>query len=89
MRKRILPIGTVVKLKEDSSIKFMVVGFLPTNRDGECRDYAAIRYPMGVYDSRLYFFFNDCDVLEIVHRGYEDEEFKTMTLLLNEVQSGN
>ena len=82
MEKRILPIGTVVSLKEDSSVKFMIVGFYPTGKDGERRDYAAVRYPMGVYDNRMYFFFNDGDVAEVLHEGYIDEEFQTMCLLI-------
>ena len=77
----LLPIGTVVKLSEKSDIKFMIVGYLPQNEQGERRDYSAIRYPMGVYDSRMYFFFNESDVTEILHRGYEDDEFHAMESL--------
>lgn len=79
----ILPIGTVVKLNENSDIKFMIVGFFPTNETGEQRDYTAIRYPMGVYDNRMYFFFNKSDIVDVVYKGYIDDEFLIMTELIN------
>ena len=77
-----VPIGTVVKLHENSNIKFMIVGYYPTNQDGESRDYAAIRYPMGVYDSRMYFFFNKEDISDVLHMGYIDDSYTSMIALL-------
>lgn len=78
-----LPIGTVVSLAEDSKIKFMIVGYIPTNEQGECRDYSAIRYPMGVYDNRLFFFFNKEDIYKVLHTGYIDNDFTSMVAMLN------
>lgn len=83
----IFPIGTVVTLQSDSHVKFMIVGYFPTNQEGERRDYAAVRYPMGVYDSRMYFFFNATDVAEVLHTGYVDDEFVIMTELINNESS--
>ena len=80
----LLPIGTVVKLAEQSNVKFMIVGYFPQNEQGEQRDYTAIRYPMGVYDNRMFFFFNRKDVAEILHQGYEDDEFLAMESLIRE-----
>lgn len=77
-----MPIGTVVTLQENSKFKFMIVGYYPTNKEGECRDYTAIRYPMGVYDNRLFFFFNKEDVHEVLHMGYTDDDFTSMIALL-------
>lgn len=83
----ILPIGTVVRLQSDSQIKFMIVGYFPTNTEGERRDYSAVRYPMGVYDNRMFFFFNTEDVFEICHMGHTDDEFVVMTELINSEES--
>lgn len=83
MAFEILPIGTVVTLSEESNVKFTIVGFFPTNEAGERRDYAAIRYPMGVYDNRMYFFFNSGDIHAVLHKGYVDDEFLVMTEFVN------
>jgi len=82
--KEVLPIGTVVELNQDSAVKLMIVGFLPKNESGEIRDYSAIRYPMGVYDNRMFFFFNHDDIVNVVFKGYENDEFQAMkSLILN------
>lgn len=82
MNGQILPIGSVVKLQEDSNIRFMIVGYFPQSELGERRDYSAIRYPMGVYDNRMYFFFNSEDIKETLHKGYVDEEFNNMCKII-------
>lgn len=79
----LLPIGSVVRIDENSQIKFMIVGYFPQNETKEKRDYSAIRYPMGVFDNRMYFFFNHEDVKEILHIGYVDDEFTAMSSLIN------
>lgn len=87
--KDILSIGTIVKLQNDSKVKFMIVGYYPTNQSGEQRDYSAIRYPMGVYDNRMFFFFNDEDICEILHKGYVDDDFESMIALLKNAKDIN
>lgn len=77
-----LPIGTIVVLNENIDVKFMVVGYLPTNQKGDCRDYAAIRYPMGVYDNHSFFFFDNKDIHKVLFKGYEDDDFTSMMALL-------
>ena len=83
----ILPIGTVVSLHPESQAKFMIVGYFPTNNDGERRDYSAVRYPMGVYDNRMFFFFNTTDIAEILHTGYVDSDFVVMNEMINNEKS--
>lgn len=87
MKKTILPIGTVVAIKNNPGIKFMIVGYFPTSREGERRTYSAIRYPMGVYDNRVYFFFNNSDISEIAHMGYVDEDYENMTIFIEREKS--
>ncbi len=77
-----LPIGTIVVLNENADTKFMVVGYLPINQKGDCRDYSAIRYPMGMYDNHSFFFFNNKDIREVLYKGYEDDDFTSMMALL-------
>jgi Uncharacterized protein conserved in bacteria len=77
-----LPIGSIVVLNSSETYKFMIVGYLPTNESGEQRDYSAIRYPMGFYDNRLFFFFNHADISDILHTGYIDEDFEMMMSFL-------
>ena len=78
----VLPIGTIVALTNNESIKFMIVGFLPTNVEGEERDYVGVRYPIGVYDNRMFFFFNHSDISSVIHKGYSDEEFCVISELM-------
>lgn len=73
----ILPIGTIVTLNNQSDLKFMIVGYFPQNESGEQRDYSAIRYPMGVYDNRMYFF----SIVQIFVKFFI-KVTKMMTLLL-------
>lgn len=87
--KKILPIGTVVKLNEHSDVKFMIVGYFPTNNDGEMKDYSAIRYPMGAYDNRMFFFFNETSIFEVLHEGLIDDEFKVMCAFIQNEKSLN
>ena len=82
MMKELLPIGSVVRTEQNSNVKFMIVGYFPQNEAGEKRDYSAIRYPMGVFDNRMYFFFNGCDIYEVLHKGYTDDDFWAMSSLI-------
>ena len=72
----ILPLGTVVRLKE-GSLPIMIVGRAPLYEDngkmGYC-DYAAVFYPQGLVDSSQFLFFNHEDIEEIIFEGYRSEE---------------
>lgn len=82
MKNIVLPIGTVVSVGEEENIKFMIVGYFPVNEKGEKRDYSAVRYPMGAYDSKMFFFFDDVAITKIHHNGYEDENFIALSELI-------
>ena len=58
----LLPIGSIVNINGADTLNFMLVGYFPSNKDGEQKTYSAIRYPMGVYDNRMYFFFDAKDI---------------------------
>ncbi len=75
---KLLPIGTIVRMEKESKFLFMIVGYMPRNNEGEMRDYAAVRYPMGVFDSRVFFFFNHKDIEEVVYQGFENEDYHAL-----------
>lgn len=72
--EKILPIGTVVSLKNGSQ-KIMIInrGAL-YNSEGTIGyfDYSACLYPFGQTDQRV-LFFNADDIAEIYFEGYRDE----------------
>lgn len=82
--RNILPIGTIVLIHKIPSMKFMIVGYFPTNKSGERKDYTAIRYPMGAYDNRLFFFFDEEDISELIYEGYKDNEYEIMRDFIEE-----
>lgn len=79
---KLLPIGSVVKMQKDDKYSFMIVGYFPQNKEGEMRDYSAVRYPMGVYDSRVFFFINHKDIATVLFMGYESEEYAALMSLV-------
>lgn len=72
----ILPLGTVVKLKQ-GDVLLMIVGraqlFNDTGTIGYF-DYSALAYPQGVVSEQEYAFFNDDDIDEVLFEGYRNEQ---------------
>ncbi len=85
---RILPLGTIVRLKEGTE-KLMVTSRLPLcNHNGKIGylDYGACIYPQGQISPQS-FFFNDEDIEEICFEGYRDEkEEKSWELCTEQVK---
>ena len=74
----ILPIGTVVNLKKTSEMPVMIIGYFPYNENGDSKDYVSVRYPMGAFDNKMFFFFNQEDIEEVVFKGYMDDSFTAL-----------
>lgn len=72
---KLLPIGTVVRLK-GASIPFMVAGYFPEEegKPGYYFDYSGFPHPMGFSSAIQASFFNDEDIEKILMMGYQDEE---------------
>ena len=71
----ILPIGTIVYLKEGSQ-KLMILNrgvTIDQNGESVLFDYSAAFYPIGLNPEQL-FYFNREDVDKVVYPGYSDEE---------------
>ena len=73
--KKILPIGSIVKLKNGEQ-KLMIISRVPLyNNKGNIGyfDYSACVYPFG-HTSQNAFFFNEEDIEEIVFMGFKDAD---------------
>ena len=84
--KDLLPIGSVVLLKEGQK-KLMVFGVMQTDigADDAEYDYIGVLYPEGNVGEEMQFLFNNSDIEEIFHRGYEDEEREDFLKQLEEI----
>lgn len=74
MLKGLLPIGTVVLLK-DSSKKVMVIGVCQKQIEEETIwDYAGCIYPEGYLGPEKTYLFNNDQIDKVFAVGYQDEE---------------
>ena len=82
MNRDLLPIGSVVLLKEGEK-RLMICGRIQA-KGGEntVYDYSACLYPEGIMSSDSMYFFNHEAIEEIFFRGYEDEEGQAFTNFL-------
>ena len=72
--RELLPIGSVVALKEASK-KTMIYGVKQINKgNGVEYDYLGVVYPEGNMGDGTQFFFNHEAIEQVFFRGYEDEE---------------
>lgn len=85
--KELLPIGTVLTLKEGTR-KLMVTGRLQREKKtGKVYDYAACLWPEGMIDSRYCYLFNNENVHILYHIGYQStEEFQYRTILDEQIK---
>lgn len=80
--KDLLPIGSVVRLKEGKK-RVMVFGVKQTSKGSdEEHDYIGVIYPEGNMGEELQFFFDHDSIEEVVFRGYEDQERNNFINLL-------
>ena len=83
MLDELLPIGSVVRLKNGSK-RIMICGRLQERvEDGIVFDYCACFYPEGILDPEQLFLFNHKDIDDISYHGLDDqEEFAFRTFLM-------
>ena len=83
--KNLMPIGTIVKLKEDADFRrYMIIALIVKNEQGEQKDYVGVRYPAGLFSLDSCFFFDCEDIEEVVFKGLESEEHTQYLELLQE-----
>lgn len=79
--KELLPIGSVVLLKEATK-SLMIVGTTQRDEEGNKYDYISVVFPEGYIDSETFFLFNHEDVVEVKFVGCINAESQTYTHLL-------
>ncbi|CDF21065.1 iS200 family transposase [Clostridium sp. CAG:609] len=86
MNIRYLPIGSVIKLKNNNK-SIMITGYYSVEyaRDLEIYDYSGCAYPEGVMIKSSCCSFNQSDIKEVLFEGYKTNEYKTLTNGLNEI----
>lgn len=86
MNKRYLPIGSVIKLKNNKK-SIMITGYYSVEyaNDLEIYDYSGCAYPEGVMIKSSCCSFNQSDIKEVLFEGYKTDEYKTLTNGLNEI----
>lgn len=81
--KKLLPIGTVVTLKEGKK-SLMIIGIMQKDDEDKVYDYIACVYPEGYINSELFFLFNHEDVENVRFVGYIDAESQAYMQFLSE-----
>ncbi len=87
MSRELLPIGTVVKIKEAEKL-MMICGFCPTgpSKPGYVYDYSGFPYPEGYMDTLKIYQFDNGQIDKVVAIGYQDREmFEYMNALNQKV----
>lgn len=86
MIKDLLPIGSIVLLKEGKK-KLMVAGIKQTDVSDlkQEYDYLGLLYPEGSIGENFQYLFNHEDINEVFFRGYEDEEREVFIGKLSEI----
>lgn len=75
MSNRLLPIGTVVQLK-NSTARVMVAGYLSESaaRPGYVWDYTGFKFPIGYVNNNEIYCFDQEQIEQIFALGYQDSE---------------
>lgn len=75
MIKELLPIGSVVLLK-DAKKRMMITGIRQTGKENPEKeyDYVGVLYPEGHIGEEYNFLFDREDVEQVFFRGFEDIE---------------
>lgn len=84
--KRLLPIGTVLKLNPEEKEKIMIIGRLvrKNEEDLDIWDYCACIAPMGIIGGENLIFFNHEQVKQLLFIGFQDEEELQVSFALGE-----
>lgn len=82
--EELLPIGTVVLLKE-KTIKLMITGVKQRNGDDPDRiyDYIGVIFPIGFLGDESQFLFNSDQINDVIYKGYQDEEYEEFCQFVN------
>ena len=77
MDKKILPLGTVVILKEGDGTQLMIISRATVVEDRGKEvyfDYGAVLIPQGMISPEAVYFFNRENIEKIIFKGFENAE---------------
>ena len=81
----LMPIGSVVCLKETEK-KLMIVGIKQLNEEkGTVKDYIGVMYPEGYISKEVFFTFDQEDIEETFFEGCRSEEWQAFLAQVSEV----
>lgn len=89
---RLLPNGSIVLLKGGNK-RLMIYGRKQLVTEGgqdinvgeeTMYDYLGVPYPEGYINDEYTYVFNHTDIIDIIHRGYEDEEEEEFQKILKQ-----
>jgi hypothetical protein len=73
--KRLLPVGTVLKLNPESDEKVMIIGRLVKDGEGDKMwDYCGCMVPHGINSEEKLAFFDQEQIKQLLFIGFQDEE---------------
>lgn len=84
--KNLLPIGSVVLLKEAEK-SLMIVGTMQRDDEGREFDYVSVLFPEGYINSDTFFLFNHEDIADVRFVGCINAESQTYLQLLREQEA--
>ena len=84
IKPKYLPIGTVLLLKKGKT-PVMITSYCvyPKEQKTEIYDYGACPYPQGILNPDVVHAFNHSQIETILYMGYETEDSKKMSDILN------
>ena len=84
MKERFLPIGTICKIKGNDR-DTMIIGYLQPSFNHELKtyDYLGVIYPEGMLSPNRICTFDATDIISIIYRGLENEEYNKFKNLIN------
>lgn len=74
MYENLLPLGSVVLLKDAESLVMIISRLVATNESDSIFDYSACLYPEGIVDMNSLVFFNRGDIERVYFIGFQDPE---------------
>ena len=84
----ILPIGSIVKLKNEEKSR-MIVGYCPNDIQDDIKIYVGVEYPLGLRNQFLlnqnYFTFNPEDIEDLLFLGHQDQNYEEYARLIKNV----
>ncbi len=77
MDLKLLPLGSIVRLKAEPQADVMLIGYFP-RKENKTHLYLAVPYPMGALFNNAAIFVDEDMMDSLVFEGYKTEETETV-----------